>query len=1856
MSLWNSFLDNIAKPVGGAIAKIPETFIGTFTGNFGSPAQVISNIVIPAGIDIGVSKQLNALGLEKEAQNIVKENLKYSAKDQASSNDLVLKAAVKLHDEFISPFITRPVSTGALLTDLNSPLYESDEFTQGFQLSDIKEAYNRSAEVSLGQALTKSDLTSIKPIANIVFDLGGIELDDVDLWNNEDIQKTFVDNTVGKYFTGTTDFVVANAVMGGVFGVAVKTGNLGARGAGLTTKVNNLTKVEKDIDDGILFTQSQAASGRQTTIGNDINKLAGTSNIEEVSTILEKYTNNINLYGPIQRATDPNTVKDLILADKGYLPALDRLSKNAPADLYEIADMNSVFRAKRIEDGKPLEFSDEAWTRLNAAFDDAIARVPEYQFIKDALLEPKTGTPNMFARDYVPMEPILGKGAFIKTRGKLQDLSTAAVTRNFSGLAGMEQRILGVSINGATTRIVKFVGTQKPLGFVTYSGARPLDGLKELDAYFDDIELFRNGKNEINITPTTKIPAGEYRTKIKSDFVNAKTSIERDDVLDKLEDQVGLIIGYTKGFTNTKLIREFTQEAKNQIFGSTNSIAQKGFAMDAQGMRVITDAQTQRQLIESRRMIPWGIVERELTTAIKKNKFQRGADQAVDGAKFFYETFNKYWSIDVLARPSYIPKNSLFEPILSATLAQGNKFVIDSVPTMSKNFLANTKNRVFGTANKVLNRKEFKAVDRAVSDLTDQLNNAISMLDELTANAALYLEPENFAVKLSPKTIRDNKPLILKDLKAASKLVDDIEFELRDAVRPFGEMSKVPTIASLERRVQFLESTSGTTTKKTKLFPNIREYKDGGRGGLPETRSVVGFVDSKYLSQMPGNPVDAKLVNSYREIYRSGKLEEPLIVIYDNETGFAYLGEGNHRLQAALAENVPYLPVRIVRGSAKEMENRIAKNRPVLQVKNNKTLPFTTGGPKGPVEYMPTDVHPSFVFDKKFLVKEDTFLQTSSNARYASEIANAKAAITKAKGSIQTLAPDSTEILAANKEIAKQYKDIDDILTGLGKARKDQADVYLKDAAYKERFYGKPQQYKMIAGQWIPVESLFSKNKFGSAFTEEFSNSRTVSAGYLGQVGLGSSSNLILKRGPSTVTFVNDPLYFDELAYFVNRSLRGDKLVDKIFDGMSEKQLLDWGLTSEGKSYFSQFGDVTPSVILDTIRDKMGIVNRYLPSNEVQKLALSKEVNSSELAQLLGDKLNRLSPIHPLDFDAHMASEFGYKSLNKIEGALSRGASKVFSYLTRPENPIRFTAADRFFADALAKRANQLSDQGMSFLNKDGTVNFDRINSLRATATRDALEANEKTFYTIRRQNRALYAARAVTAFPTASLNAFYRYGRFALKNPERVSQFLYNYQSAFRSFGVDQYGNPTDDPLKATHLVVPGTKEMGFFGDKGIRLNARSIGFLLNYPSPSIFSNIAVAEIYKNKPGAEDVMKAWLGSNYDVLFPYGPQTNWKSSLIPRWAKDAWFYLNGPDGNQDFLNSYKDVHNYYRTLDELGIMKYPGDKIVYRDTKRNFAVRAGWAFASIFGVPAKVDTNPMAIYEDAYGLLVDKYRMIANNEQTARELAGAEFTAKMGADFPLDRVTFKGSSANAYIQPNLESYNRVFKDNTGLAEKLASQSPELVGLLGLDIDMNKEEFNLSIFRILNDPNTKLPDGSPLNDAKLTIKQEEKKREINRAWALYNQLTDTLDAQAKTIDGKSLRSHPQLLEARRKVAETFIREQSEDWWTEYNDSSRGDKSYRYAYGLNQIVSNEAWMKKYGKTKVWEDVNEFMVIRNTVVEVYQNMPDRSSAKSNVKKNYIAFIDERMKTWHPKVQDLINRYFIEDTMKDATQKEGK
>jgi hypothetical protein len=169
---------------------------------------------------------------------------------------------------------------------------------------------------------------------------------------------------------------------------------------------------------------------------------------------------------------------------------------------------------------------------------------------------------------------------------------------------------------------------------------------------------------------------------------------------------------------------------------------------------------------------------------------------------------------------------------------------------------------------------------------------------------------------------------------------------------------------------------------------------------------------------------------------------------------------------------------------------------------------------------------------------------------------------------------------------------------------------------------------------------------------------------------------------------------------------------------------------------------------------------------------------------------------------------------------------------------------------------------------------------------------------------------------------------------------------------------------------------------------------------------------------------------------------------------------------------------------------------------------------------------------------------------------------------------------------------------------------------------------------------------------ISVKKEESLRNINRVWDLYNQLTDALELKAQQSDGKSLRSHPELLAARKEISDTLFRKESEEWWLELNDPNRGDKSFRYAYALNRIVSDEAYMNKYGNTKFWSDVKDYVSIRNAIVNVYQELPTNDPRKSKIKKAYNATLDTFTPTWHPRLQDIIKRFFEEDTMKKATQ----
>lgn len=1847
MSAWDDFLSKL-NTGAKAIENVGMSALG---GIIGLPTAVAKS-TIQSGVQIGTAPILNKMNLSEEARKGVAENIEFNVKSKSQSSDPLLKAAMLAVEKAFRPF-GRVLATPALLSDFDSPLFEDGQYGEGFQLNDIKTAYNRSKEVSPFQAIAKSSFTPIGALSEIVLKAGKIDLKEVNLWDDESIKTDFSDNVVGRWYTGFGDFFTFNYGLKGAVTVAAKGSLYAAKGAGISTKGKTSAQFEKEIDEGLLYNATGGAEGKFRTSAIDVEEIAKSTDSNYIFERASKYSNNEALSDLLLKTTNPQTVRDFLLADKGYVPAFERLSKAEPDGLWELADMNAYLQSLRAS-GKNLNFDDVSMEKMNKAFDAAIEKDITFKQIRDAFLDP-TGKAKVAGNDfYFPIEPVVG--AKIAGRGLTYStkLKAATVTRDFSQMGGYTQIVLGGSLRGPITYGLRLFGTRKPMGMVTFSGARPLDGTYELDSYFDNITAFRNGSNFIKTSSTTKMKASEYRTYWKQQFLAAKNSGERFKLLEQFDKTFSRDMARTYGYYDIGKIDDFIAEIRGQLVPFHTTLGQKGYGIDGNGSRVIVNAVTQRQFAESFRLTPWDVLEHYLIRDKKTNIVAKGASLGKENIKGLFEIGNKYWTIDVLGRPSYIPKNSIFEPILSATLSQGISFITDNAGTAAKNAIFNTKQRALQAASKLYKGPELKAVNKTVNGLLDNLNNGYQLLDEVNAEYALY-----FTDELSPVTKAQNLPRVKSDLKKAREIVESIENQLGDALRPLGfETPDMPSITNLEARIKFLETTKSGETASAPLFPNLADYKDGGSGGLIGSRSVVGFVKVEALKDMPGNKTGN--IELYRKSLREGKgfgsrerdgkpVQEPIMVIYNNETGLAFVGEGNHRLQAAIAEGISYVPVRVVRGTKAEVENIFSGDgRKPKQIKNNKEPQFveTTGADVGkPVQqgYVPPEFHPSYIFDSKFIVEQDSIISRSPRAIAAgAAIANAKAAVGTAKGSITSFATDLKTIQEINLKIELAYKEINDIIKSLGEARYQQALVFEKSAAFKKRKYGKEDtSYYMYNGQYVPIESLFDENLFGLAYRQELANSKTTEINFLGQIRTGVKQKLFSNSRPNKATRINEPNYFEELAWVANRTIRKDPLMDKILTGLSEKELIEWAVNNP--RYVESFGVITDSMLPTFIRERMDIVRNYFPDEQARALILEKEVTSVELQKILAPKQNILHPIHPNDFnylDQRIPSIRGVGSIDKM---IERASGAIWKKLTAPENPIRWAYADDYFRKTVNRKADLLAKQGVP-------IDLKQINALRQAAARETVLETEKVFYTVRRQNRALFAARAATAFPTASLNAVYRYGRMAIKHPDRAGGFLYSYHGLYNSFGVDQYGNPTENPLDATHIVVPGTADMKIFGDQGIRLGAKGVGFLLNYPSPSVWTSLLVGNIMRKKPDREEQIINIIGEEaYNTLFPFGPQTDLNAAAFPTWARDLYIGISSPENNAMWINSYKSHWDMAMAKYEMKLAPAPTEDSVAADTRRSFLTKGSLGFASPFGVPPKVETKPDQIFKDYYNILVNKYiRKEKMNYEDATAAAEREIQATIPS-LPVDRLRFSSNTLIPSLFAQQEVYDRIWKQNPELVKKLVlEQDASIVGLLALDVERDPKKFSLATYKFLTNQKSKLPGNIQLNTFKLTPEQLEVELEVERTWKKYIAFRDDLTSEALTRFNKtSLRQVPALQNALKFYANTTLKRESKAWWTRTNTAAgTTDNSFKQAQALSVIIGDEKFMKQNGNSPLWRDVTEFLQKRQETAILYSLYTGKR--KSLIKDNYLLEVDKKLKTFHPNLQDLIKRYFEEDTLK--------
>jgi hypothetical protein len=1711
----------VAKAIGKQAAKTGSGIMQGFGAAGFTPGEGPGNVVAKAGVQIGTSNIINAAQattgqeLTEKARKSLLDINTAATERQVKQYDPLLQSSILAEEKVFSPLIKRPISTAALLADPTSPLYDAGQYGSGVQLTDVAAAYNRTGDVyeivngkkvlkspgvSLGVSLSKTLLNAGLHVTGLSDNAkeAGLDLDKANLWDDNDVQKYFVDNTLGRYMSGLTDAVVGNvAIQAGISGglALVKSG---AKAAGFVNTLNvkdveTLTKLEDLATTHINGTQ-------KTVFGSDIDRLAASKDINEILDILEPHSNNPRLANLVMQTEDPSVVRDFILADKGYGPAIERLATlKRSDDLWIMSDAGKEHYADFVKNGQYRELTVEQRQRAGAAFDDSIAKNPKHQEIYDAFLRDETikgpitpdmaargiepgqidSVPRVFGKNYVPAEPKILNGVYTNARKRASELRVATVTRDYSNVGGVTQRLVGRG--GATTALIKFVSTKMPRGVVTNSGIRPLDAIEEINAHFDDIAAFRSGNKMIKLSPVESIPASEYRRRFIAKYLEAQSDGQRGIILDELNKILMRDVARTQGITRLSDIDKFVEDAMNNIRKYQNDLADNSFAMDPSGMRVKVDPETQRQLRNATPLLPVAEIERQIIAA-RRGKGAQAAGVGVDVAQFGFELGNKAFSFTQLVRPSYIGKNSIIEPMLVSTMSLGSKVLTDNFRTYSSSILEDMRKNATIAIRKAknLNSSEKKALADDFTRLTEQANESVQMLDNHVAEWIDYFVAKD---GVSPATRLSNSEIVKRELRAAERVIRDIEVKMNAAAPEFSaSFDKLPSLYNLTRRTQYLKT-----------------------------------------------------------------LKDP---------------------------------------------------------------------------------------------------------KYGSDIANAEAAISRAAGDINTLAPDLNKI---NQSIADEYKKIEAVFAELGpvqiaKAKKfSVADNKVVESSTKDTF-----SVRLANGEVIDnIPTFGNKQNLGTAYQSEIANTHTRQIELTGDKIFAQKVNMFNRKGPTDITDMTSPAYFDELSYVVNNYMRGDVLIDRILAGESRESLLaNWAGTRQARSYAAEFGK-NPSDIVAIIDNQIAYINRYLPNQQAQLLAAQGEVKASALAGALAEEMQTgiLTPIHPMDVNYSVKTS----GLQNFSDAIDKLTSAAWVKLATPENKIRYAWASTEYKQIVAEKAQLLASQGYE-------MTPSVIQGIRQSAAAEVVQELERTFYSIRRANRGLYTARTVAAFPTAAASGIYRYSRLAVKNPDRFSVLLNSYQSLYNTFGVDKNGNKVDNPLDAEFFIVPGTKEMGLGNGEGWRLGARATNFAVNFAGPAYTVPIGLGTIYNMFQGTDKIAKKIVnetighlpGYSYDELFPYGVETNVAKQLqrtvTPGWYSNAYKYFFGDDGTVDFTNSLLSEYKYQTILYENGLGPKPTDKSIENAARRKYGQKAAWQFASLIGSPVYVETKPASIFQTLFNAKADA--AVAQGYSRSEAAQIAEDYLNLHVNLPKgsiskDLLKQKSSGKVVYVPRTQETVDRIWKDHADLAKQLELNDPRLVGLMTADLPMGTDP---QVGKFLDDPNRSLPGGNVLNKRVKSVKELENDLEKSRFWKAYTDLKNEYNNAAKAAGYASYLSVPELKDSLRSYAKT-LGAANNTWGIEYGQGASGDNAALFANGMAIALNNKKYMEQYGNGQFWQHANALLQYRDSYAKLYSDAP--AGTKGYVQEKWVEYLNSSLKQWDPALQNLINIYFINDNLKETVVK---
>jgi hypothetical protein len=558
-------------------------------------------------------------------------------------------------------------------------------------------------------------------------------------------------------------------------------------------------------------------------------------------------------------------------------------------------------------------------------------------------------------------------------------------------------------------------------------------------------------------------------------------------------------------------------------------------------------------------------------------------------------------------------------------------------------------------------------------------------------------------------------------------------------------------------------------------------------------------------------------------------------------------------------------------------------------------------------------------------------------------------------------------------------------------------------------------------------------------------------------------------------------------------------------------------------------------------------------------------------------------------------------------------------------------------------RANIAASQGAR-LDPGGSA----LKAMRQASTRAALDEIGKTFYNIRRYNSPTYTARFLTMFPGAVVNSFYRYGRFAVKEPERTAQALILADTILGSGAIDEDGNPA--PLgAASYILIPGSKKGA--GDTGLRVPVESLETLaVAVPALSYVLNIGIASILKNKPEVEDMVLKALGPGlFEELFPYGLPRSIESSLFASYQRNfgtgAAALVRKAMGleisDEKFLQT--SVQFYSNAVAEWE--REGGDPEEAPSFDDAIAGATGYylqkAFLGWFP-PFSVQVRPPGqLWRDAW---YDIREQNGGDTVAAREIA-----LKQYGDW-FRWYTYSSGDYTAYIPSTLEAYTRIWKDHPALTKKLVSIAGDDLSMVSLLTLGTSGEFSQPVSDFLRD--NPLPGDNTTVVSRMTPEKFQNMILVDDGWNVYSTERAKFDAEQARL--RTLRDMPDIESDQKELYREMIAEndarfgvfteelegQNRPWAVARTNRGKATAD-RATEFLREMFDDPKFMRSTGRTELFSDIKYFLEQRDIALKAISGTRKNEVKKANREK-FLQYVTETFLQENPEFASFFDRYF--------------